>query len=119
MSIAAYPSRPWPARLRLVTDDGPAWGRVYADLRGSIESGQLAIGASLPGVAVLRQRHGVGGATVQRALDELRAGGMISEARRGARPSVIASSPQDPMTDLRGRVAALEERVERLERGDA
>ena len=119
MSIAAYPSRPWPARLRLVTEDGPAWRRVYADLRRSIETGQLPVGQPIPSVPTLMERHEVANGTVQRAVDELRRLGMVSEARQGARTVVLASIPRDPVEDLRGEVAELRERVERLERGDA
>ena len=102
-----------------MTDDGPAWRRVYADLRRSIERGELPVGQPIPSVPTLMERHDVANGTVQRAVEELRRLGMVSEARQGARTIVEASIPRDPVADLRGKVAELEERVERLERGDA
>ncbi len=102
-----------------MTDDGPAWRRVYADLRRSIQSGQLPVDSPIPSVPELMERHSVANGTVQRAVDELRREGRLTEARQGARTLVAAIQPRDEVAELRGRVADLEERVERLERGEA
>lgn len=95
-----------------MTDDGPAWRRVYSDLRQSIERGEIPVGQPIPSVPTLMERHDVANGTVQRAVDELRRLGMVSEARQGAR-TVVESTVA---TNYEQRLSALEERVERLER---
>ena len=67
----------------------PAYVRVAAALRGQIERGELAPGEPLPGVHELAKRWHVCTSAITRAVDELRAEGLIAgQRRRGERARV-------------------------------
>jgi GntR family transcriptional regulator len=53
------------------------YSRIAGDLRAEILSGQLPAGSKLPTRAELRDRYGVANATINSALDLLRAEGLI------------------------------------------
>lgn len=103
-----------------MTDDGPAWRRVFDDLRHSIESGEVPVGQPLPSVPTLMDKHGVSNGTVQRAVEELRRLGMVGETRQGARTVVASAEAKEThraIESLRADVADLQARVADLEQG--
>lgn len=55
----------------------PPWRQVYAELRGRIESGELAPGAMVPSIVTLHQEFGVAKTTARKVLAQLRADGLI------------------------------------------
>lgn len=59
----------------------PAWQQLAEVLHARIESGEWAPGSLLPPSTRIGHEHGVGKATVQRALAELRAEGLIDLER--------------------------------------
>jgi Bacterial regulatory proteins, gntR family len=69
----------------------PAWVRVAGALRHQIARGDLVPGDPLPGIQALAARWGVAARGVTRALDELRAEGLLT-SRGPGRPSVVAAS---------------------------
>jgi DNA-binding GntR family transcriptional regulator len=55
----------------------PPWRQLAALLREQIESGELAPGSRLPSIVRLSQEHGIAVVTVQKALNALKAEGLI------------------------------------------
>jgi GntR family transcriptional regulator len=55
----------------------PAWQQLAAVLRARIEAGEWPPGALLPPAPRLSHEHGLGKATVKRALDSLRTDGLV------------------------------------------
>lgn len=72
-----------PLELPALDGEGPAYGQIYAHLRGGILRGDLAPGTRLPGSRKLASALGVARITVVQAYERLGAEGFI-EARRGA-----------------------------------
>ncbi len=108
----------WPMKVE-TNDPRPAYVQIADDLRKAVESGDLAPGARLPSGRDLAARYGVAVMTVQRALGELRAEGLVTGGdRRGVfvrRPEEEPGSPKDELTALREMVVDLAERVSALE----
>src|SRR5690606_10554724 len=109
----------------------PAYRRVVAALRNSIESGELAEGDKLPSVRAIANQHGVPLGTATRALAELRAEGLVI-ARHGAGVyvrqfrSIRRSSPSRLARERWGSGAAIQDadtaerpRVVDVETGEA
>jgi hypothetical protein len=72
----------------------PAHVRAAALLRDRVARGELRPGDRLPGVHVLASQLGVGSRTMVRALDELRAEGLVVGGRgRGPRATVASIVP--------------------------
>jgi GntR family transcriptional regulator len=72
------------ARFRLEVGPVPLHHQVYADLKASLDSGELAIGERLPPERELARLYGCSLITVRRALDELsREGRLGREQGRG------------------------------------
>lgn len=95
--------------------------RIAQDVRGQIASGRLPAGAQLPGIKALAEEYQVAAGTVQRALTELRALGLIySHQGRGSFVSEQAvekaTSTAEAIRRLEERVEELTERLDRLER---
>lgn len=67
-------------------NDGPAYERMVNELREAIHSGELA--GRLPSLTSLGDQYGVAPAIARRAVEILRAEGLISHTRQGARPYV-------------------------------
>ncbi|MGI5182220.1 GntR family transcriptional regulator [Dactylosporangium sp. CA-152071] len=67
-------------------NDGPAYGRMVDELREAIRSGELT--GRLPSLISLADRYGVAPAIARKAVDILRAEGLITHTRQGARPYV-------------------------------
>ncbi|MFI6180799.1 GntR family transcriptional regulator [Nonomuraea sp. NPDC051191] len=55
----------------------PRWVQVYDDLKGKIESGELAPGDQVPSVLRLQQLYGIATATGQKVHRALRKDGFI------------------------------------------
>ncbi|MBA2532016.1 MAG: PLP-dependent aminotransferase family protein [Nocardioidaceae bacterium] len=91
--------------------DGARTDQVAALVVRQVERGELSVGSALPSERDLAHRLGVSRATVVRALDRLRAGGVVV-TRHGAR-SVIA--PSDRLLDPVAPVAARGPGVLRLD----
>ena len=75
----------------MVTHDSPVapWRQLYALLRGQIEDGTLGPGARLPSIRDLGETYGVALTTVQKALSQLKADGLVITSPMGtfvARP---------------------------------
>jgi DNA-binding transcriptional regulator YhcF (GntR family) len=67
----------------------PAYARIAAELRARITSGDIPPDGLLPSVRALSETHGVARETVQRAMDQLRADGLIvSDMGHGYRARV-------------------------------
>ncbi|WP_050502311.1 GntR family transcriptional regulator [Streptomyces monomycini] len=96
--------------------------RIAQDVRDQIRLGRLTGNDKLPSTRELADRYEVAPGTVQRALAELRAGGIIySHQGRGSfiRESAV-DAVADPTTQaikrLEERVAELSARLDRLEK---
>lgn len=108
----------WP-----MTDESlQPYQRIVQEVRDRIRLGRLQVGEKLPSTRVLAETYDVAPGTVQRALAELRADGIIySHQGRG---SYIRESALDAVADptsqaikrLEDQVADLTARLERLER---
>ena len=59
------------------------WRQIYALLRAQIDSGELAPGARLPSIVNLAQTYGVALTTVRKALDQLKADGLVITSPMG------------------------------------
>jgi hypothetical protein len=70
----------------------PAATRLADALRARIARGEVHPGERLPGVHVLAEQSGFGSKTVVRALDELRAEGLVVGGIGRGRPATIAST---------------------------
>jgi GntR family transcriptional regulator len=79
-------------QARPVRDDRPRHQQVAADLRAQIMSGDLAAGAQLPSTAMLKALYDAATATIQRALDMLKAEGFLT-SRVGKGVYVRAQHP--------------------------
>jgi len=55
----------------------PPYQQIAADLRGRIERGELVAGDALPSINELRAQWGVARSTVIKALDILKAEGLV------------------------------------------
>ncbi|HEV7626567.1 MAG TPA: winged helix-turn-helix domain-containing protein, partial [Streptomyces sp.] len=66
---------------------------VAATLRERIDSGELPQGARIPTQKDLVSEFGVNRTVVRQALDELRREGLLTDAGRGAPPTVAAAAP--------------------------
>jgi DNA-binding GntR family transcriptional regulator len=105
-----------------------AYERVAASIREAVAKGELAPGARLPGNRDLAQQHGVSLPTLQKAVALLQEEGwLVPRASVGVyvsndppkeRPAVTVSELRHAVTELRAAVAAIEERLDRLEAAD-
>lgn len=106
-------------------DRRPPYQQVADALRAAIRNGSYAAGDRLPTVAELAEQHGVAKMTVQRALTDLRAEGLVvSWQGRGtfvrSRSEIdAATSVHDEimkrLESMHDELARLSERVSRLE----
>jgi GntR family transcriptional regulator len=94
---------------------GQKWRDLHQELLGGIRSGRYPVGTAMPSIPDLIAEGRGSDSTIKRAYQELRAAGLV-EARRGSGHWVIRSTSPAGVEE---RLTALEERVERLERGDA
>jgi DNA-binding GntR family transcriptional regulator len=107
-------------------DPRPSYRQVADRLRTAIDDGRLAPGDQLPTHKALAQEFGVAVETVKRALNELRAAGVIS-SRQGkgtyvrAQPPAHQEEPTPPSTwgeaidELRRELTTVKERLAALE----
>lgn len=104
------------------SNDGPAgrYERVAGAIRGAIADGEFPVGSRLPSIQQLVEIHGVSHMTVKRALDVLRADGLVV-SRSGVRAQVIGlpgevpPPVQDQIDALRSSVEDLTERLAKVE----
>lgn len=108
-------------------DPRPSYVQVTDDLRAAIESGDLGPGQRLASGRDLAGQYGVALMTAQRAIDVLRAEGLVtSHQGRGvfvrAEPSEGTADPIDAVrgevNDLKQRVSDLEARLNKLTSGE-
>jgi DNA-binding GntR family transcriptional regulator len=59
------------------------WRQIYGLLRAQIDSGELAPGNRLPSITDLSQSYGVALTTVRKALDQLKADGLVVTSPMG------------------------------------
>lgn len=59
------------------------WRQILAALRGQIEDGSLAPGDRLPSITALAQEYEVALTTVRKALDQLKAEGLVETSPMG------------------------------------
>ena len=99
-------------------DPRPPYAQLADDLRVAIRSGRLAPGERLPPGRDLAASSGVALMTARKAIDVLRAEGLVHSVQgRGVFVSGDRSkAPGSDVDDLRVAVADLTERVARLER---
>uniref|UniRef100_UPI002F917739 GntR family transcriptional regulator n=1 Tax=Streptomyces sp. NBC_01562 TaxID=2975879 RepID=UPI002F917739 len=97
--------------------------RIVQDVRDKIRSGRLTAGTKLPSTRELADEYGVAPGTVQRALAELRVGGLIySHQGRGSFVTETASESSEDSTAralkrLEDQVSDLVARLEKIEKG--
>jgi DNA-binding GntR family transcriptional regulator len=103
-------------------DRRPGWQQVRDRLRAAIKIGELAPGDRLPTHKALADEYGLAMETVKRALNELRAEGLIV-SRQGKGTYVRTEVRRDPevvepsaLADLQVQVATLTKRLEEVER---
>lgn len=94
----------------------PAYLQVADDLREQIRSGELAPGDALPSTTRLAERYCVSIGVVRMAMGVLRTEGLTVGQQGKAVFVRDGAEPADALSDLRAELAALTERVERLER---
>ncbi|GAA3632620.1 hypothetical protein GCM10022267_19350 [Lentzea roselyniae] len=80
------------------TADNP-YQKIYADLRGAITCGALRPGDLLPTVVELKGRYGLSAGTVNRAIAELKAEGLV-HASRGKRAVVLAPGEEPDIAEV-------------------
>jgi Bacterial regulatory proteins, gntR family len=70
---------------RVIIHDGPVapWRQIYALLREQIDSGELPPGSRLPSIVDLAQTYEVALTTVRKALDRLKADGLVVTSPMG------------------------------------
>jgi DNA-binding GntR family transcriptional regulator len=96
--------------------------RIALDVRDKIAAGELQPGEKLQSTRELADQYGVAAGTVQRALSELRAAGVIySHQGRGSFVAGAAAEvTEDPTTRalraLEERVAELSDRLDKIEK---
>ena len=71
----------------------PVAAEIHADLMRQIESGKLAPGARVPSIVTLAERYGVALTTVRKALDALKADGLVVASHIG---TFVAEHPRRP-----------------------
>jgi GntR family transcriptional regulator len=59
------------------------WRQLYALLRAQIEGGELSPGDRLPSITSLAQQYGLAMTTVRKALDALKAEGLVVTSPMG------------------------------------
>jgi DNA-binding GntR family transcriptional regulator len=92
-------------------DPRPSYVQVADGLRRAIQAGELAAGTKLPSGRELANQWGVALMTLQKAVDLLRAEGLVySQQGRGV--FVAATGEQPPQLNVR----ALQEKVDDLRR---
>lgn len=96
--------------------------RIVQDVRNKIRTHELAAGAKLPSTRELSDAYGVAPGTVQRALTELRAAGLVySHQGRGSFVTETASESVEDSTAralrrLEEQVADLAQRLAKIEK---
>lgn len=96
--------------------------RIVLDVRDKIAAGQLQPGEKLSSTRELAEEYGVAPGTVQRALSELRAAGVIySHQGRGSYVAgTAAEATEDPtaraLRALEEKVAELNDRLAKIEK---
>ncbi|MGW1344675.1 GntR family transcriptional regulator [Kribbella sp. NPDC002412] len=94
-------------------DPRPPYAQVADGLRRAIQSGELAAGSKLPSGRELAAEWGVALMTLQKAVDQLRAEGLVySQQGRGV--FVAASGDRPPAEDLASLRRMVEELSQRL-----
>src|SRR3954451_20937891 len=102
-----------------INDPRPSYVQIADGIRRAIQSGELAAGTKLPSGRDLTREWGVAVMTAQKAVDQLRAEGLVhSQQGRGV---FVAASPDsrpegtdasglgETVEDLRRRLAAVEQ----------
>lgn len=99
-------------------DPRPPYAQIADALREEIRSAELAPGQRLPSGRSLADEYGVAPMTIQKAIDTLRAEGLVNSYRgrgtfvRGGK--TVSDYPTD-LEDLKAAVEQLARRVEALE----
>ena len=93
--------------------------RIARELREQIRSGNLAPTTRIPSAAALAEQYGVHSRTAQFALSQLKAEGLITT--HYGRGSFVAATlpevtPEPTLAEAMGRISALEERMDAMER---
>ena len=83
---------------------GPASSRIAAEIRGQIQSGELAAGERVPSTREITRRWGVAMATASKVLATLKEEGLV-RTRRGVGTVVARSSSSRPRASARARDA--------------
>ncbi|MFI5712949.1 GntR family transcriptional regulator [Kribbella sp. NPDC051620] len=108
--------------MKLSDAPGPAYARVEATIRAAISSGELQPGEQLPAGPKLATEFGVALMTVRKAIDNLRAEGLLHSSHgvgvfvadgRSDAGGTVEQLRRD-LDDLRDRVAALEQQTTAL-----
>ncbi|MFG1820394.1 GntR family transcriptional regulator [Kribbella sp. NPDC049174] len=104
-----------------INDPRPSYVQIADGIRHAIQSGDLAAGTKLPSGRDLAKEWGVAVMTAQKAVDQLRAEGLVhSQQGRGVfvaaspdgRPAdTDASGLRETVEDLKRRLAAVEQRL--------
>lgn len=91
---ARMPVRDWQRQSdpieRAKTDPRAPFEAIAAQLRQEILAGTRSVGEQVPSIAQLAEQHDVSAGTVTRAMTLLRTWGLITDAGRGRRPTVMA-----------------------------
>ena len=69
------------------------WRQIHADLVKQITAGELRPGDRLPSIVTLAQQYGVALTTVRKALDALKADGLVVTSPMG---TFVADKPSAP-----------------------
>ena len=85
--------RPQRSVCRVINRDSPVppWRQLYALLKGQIESGELPPGSRLPSIVDLAHTYEVALTTVRKALDSLKADGLVVTSPMG---TFVAEQPK-------------------------
>jgi len=69
------------------------WRQIHADLVRQIESGELAPGSRVPSIVTLAQTYEVALTTVRKAMDAMKADGLVVTSPMG---TFVAERPRQP-----------------------
>jgi DNA-binding GntR family transcriptional regulator len=99
----------------IMRGEGPKYRRVANDLRARITAGEFPVGSKLPKIANLRDEYGVASNTIERAVDELRAAGLVTSAQgSGIYVQSVTGEPSAEFTAVMKRLDEMEDDVRQL-----
>lgn len=102
--------------MKLSDNPGPAYAKVEATIRAAVATGELLPGEQIPAGPKLAKDFGVALMTVRKAIDRLKAEGVLQSSHGVGVFVASGTAPENDMEALRREMAELRDRVANLER---